>query len=106
MVSGIHYFTAGGVPFFDLDTSKNKMGTIPCGKNASSPAPANAVKGQGGAGDGSVAWLKLTAKDGATGNLMEVYRLNTAGGAAPKTCAGMPAAFSVEYATEYWFWKK
>lgn len=51
-------------------------------------------------------WLKLTARSGATGNLEEVYRVNTAGGNPPATCAGMPATFEVQYAAEYWFYQK
>lgn len=100
LVSGLHYFTASGTPFFDLDTTETKIGTLPCGKNASAPAPADAMKGQGGNGNGAVPWLRLTAKDGATGNLEEVFRLNTAGGSPPATCDGMPATFEVEYAAE------
>jgi len=100
LVSGAHWFTEGGIPFFDLDTTAAKIGTIPCKKDASAPAPADASKGQGGKGNGAVPWLKLSAKDGATGNLQEVYRLNTAGGAAPATCAGMPATFEIQYAAE------
>ncbi|KFY25616.1 hypothetical protein V493_04559 [Pseudogymnoascus sp. VKM F-4281 (FW-2241)] len=102
-VSGLHYFNDLGVPFFNLDTEKQQVGTLPCAKDADAPAPADAVKGQGNKGDGAVAWLKLTAVDGATGNLESVYRLNTAGGKPPATCDGMPATFEVEYAAEYWF---
>ncbi|KAL5354818.1 hypothetical protein ACLOAV_000909 [Pseudogymnoascus australis] len=93
-VSGLHFFTGAGVPFFNLDTEKQQVGTLPCAKAGSAPAPADAVKGQGNKGEGAVAWLKLTAVDGATGNLQSVYRLNTAGGSPPATCQGMPAAFS------------
>lgn len=99
-VSGLHFFTDAGVPFFNLDTAKQQIGTLPCSKAGSAPAPASAIKGQGNKGDGAVAWLKLTAVDGATGNLESVYRLNTAGGNPPKTCEGMPATFEVQYAAE------
>jgi hypothetical protein len=100
LVSGKHFFTEGGIPFFNLDTPAANIGTIPCKKDASVAAPTDASKGQGGKGNGAVTWLKLSAKDGATGNLQEVYRLNTAGGAAPATCAGMPATFEIQYAAE------
>jgi hypothetical protein len=98
-ISGQHYFTNATTPLFDLDTNL-KLGVAPCAKNSSVPAPANASKGQGGKGFGAVAWLKLLTRDGATGNLQEVYRLNTAGGNPPATCAGMPATFEVQYAAE------
>lgn len=64
------------------------------------PAPKGAVVGQGGEGLGAVAWLKLVANDGETTGLKEAYRVNTAGGMQPTTCAGMPATFQVEYSAE------
>lgn len=101
-VSGHHFFTDLGVPFFNLDTPSMQLGTLPCGKNGSSPAPADASVGQYGTGFGAVPWLKLTAVDQPTGNLQEVYRVNTAGGKSPKTCAGIPSTtFEVQYAAEY-----
>lgn len=74
-------------------------------------APATAVDGLDGSK--AVPWLKLEVespvapmmieeKDLVPG-VKEIYRVNTAGGAAPATCAGMPAAFSRQYAAEYWF---
>jgi Protein of unknown function (DUF3455) len=77
-----------------------QLGQMPCAKNNSVPAPPGAISGQGNGGYGAVPWLKLLAKDGATGGLQEVYRLNTAGGSAPATCSGMPAAFQIQYAAE------
>jgi hypothetical protein len=76
------------------------IGFAPCAKNNSVPAPAGASVGQGGVGAGAVPWLKLVTRLGATGGLEEVYRINTAGGSAPATCAGMPATFEVQYAAE------
>ena len=76
------------------------LGFAPCAKNNSVFAPAGAPVGQGDQGHGAVAWLKLITRSGATGNLEEVYRVNTAGGSPPATCAGMPAAFEVQYAAE------
>lgn len=67
---------------------------------ANSTAPEASPKGENGLG--SVAWLKLNGVDG---DYKEIYRLQTAGGVAPKTCDGMPAFFVVQYAAEYWFWK-
>ncbi len=99
LISGDHFFTPDGVPFFNLDTTKDKIGTIACKKDAAVLAPKYASPGQGGKGDGAAPWLKLSDK-GSIGNLQEVYRLNTAGGNPPKTCTGMPAAFEVQYAAE------
>ncbi|KAL2126127.1 hypothetical protein VTI74DRAFT_1641 [Chaetomium olivicolor] len=98
-VSGVHFFTADGTPFFNLDVSSSwKLGEIPCGKNGSAPAPKDAPKGL--KGEGAVPWLKLNAKPGATGGLQEVYRVETVGGSAPATCEGMPSNFEVQYSTQ------
>lgn len=97
-VSGHHYFSNSTTPAFTTN-----FGFAPCSKNNTSSAPAGAVVGQGGVGVGAVPWLKLVTRIGATEGLSEVYRVNTAGGMAPMTCAGMPAAFEVQYAAEYWF---
>lgn len=87
------------MPIFDLDTTAKKLGTAGCAKDAAVNAPAESVAGQGGVGNGSVPWLKLSVKK-STGGIQEVYRINTAGGKAPATCAGQKAAFEVQYATE------
>jgi hypothetical protein len=99
-ISGHHYFSNLTTPIFDLKTAAMDLGFAPCAKNASVAAPAGAPPGQDDEGFGAVAWLKLLARDGATGNLKEVYRVNTAGGKPPPTCAGMPGTFEVEYAAE------
>lgn len=70
----------------------------------STPAPAGAMKGVGGKGDGAVAWLKLCALDGQGEVFKEVYRVQTAGGSPPGSCVGMPGAFEVQYAAQYWFY--
>ncbi len=98
-VSGRHFFLNATTPFFNLDTAADQLGTVPCAKNNTVPAPANAPKGQ--TGDIAVPWLKLVARNGATGDLQEVYRVATAGGSAPLTCAGMPASFEVQYSAQY-----
>ncbi|GAB1314884.1 Malate dehydrogenase [Madurella fahalii] len=102
-VSGVHYFSEATTAFFNLDVSSSwKIGEIPCGKNASVPAPVDAQTGL--ANDAAVAWLKLNAKPGATRGLREVYRVETIGGSPPATCRGLPAHFEVQYATQYWFY--
>ncbi|TVY94082.1 hypothetical protein LAWI1_G000881, partial [Lachnellula willkommii] len=105
-ISGHHLFTNTTTPFFTLNTDAMQLGVAPCAKNNSISAPAGAVKGQNNQGFGAVPWLKLTTRSGATGNLEEVYRVNTVGGNPPSTCAGMPATFEVQYAAEYWFYEK
>jgi len=103
-VSGHHFFLTTTTPFFDLDTQNQDLGEVACSKNNTINAPAGSAVGQNNVGFGSVAWLKLIAKSGATGGLQEVYRVNTAGGNPPATCDGMPSSFEVQYASEYWFW--
>ncbi|KAF4969444.1 hypothetical protein FSARC_3302 [Fusarium sarcochroum] len=101
-VSGHHYFTADGVPFFDVRTQDQEIGEAPCAKNSSAPAPSLSAKGQ--LGEGAVPWLRLTTVKGATHKMKEVYRTTTAGGSPPATCEGMDAEFEVQYSTVYWFW--
>jgi hypothetical protein len=97
-VSGIHYFTNATTPFFNLDTSIGKIGEIPVSLNTSTPAPPDAAIGQ--QGEKAVGWLKLVARQGATGNLQEVFRVVTAGGSPPGSCTGMPSTFEVQYAAQ------
>lgn len=98
MISGHHYFTNTTTPFFNLDTTNGQLGEVPCAKSASAAAPADAPTGQ--QGEKAVPWLKLQAREGATGRLEEVYRVETAGGSAPSTCAGQPASFEVQYSAQ------
>jgi hypothetical protein len=97
-ISGQHFFTNTTTPFFNLDRPSLALGEAPCAKLNSTAAPADAPKGPNGSA--AVPWLKLQARAGATGNLEEVYRLETAGGSAPATCGGMPATFEVQYSAE------
>jgi hypothetical protein len=98
-LSGHHYFTNTTTPYFDLTAAPQwQVGTIPCAKNNSSPAPTAATKGY--KGESAVPRLKLLARTGATGDLHEVYRVETAGGNAPATCVGQPASFTVQYAAQ------
>lgn len=94
--SGVHYFADGSTPFFDLDTPTLDIGRAPCAKNSTADAPSTAAVGR--RGEKAVAWLRLTAKEGATDGIREVYRLTTAGGSPPATCKGLPATFEVQYA--------
>lgn len=98
MISGHHYFLTTTTPFFNLDTDNWQLGAAPCSKNATENAPADAPAGQNG--EKAVAWLKLKTADTATGQLQEVYRVQTAGGSPPATCAGMSAAFEVQYSAQ------
>lgn len=113
-LSGQHFFAADGTPVFDLDTTTRRYGQIAAQKAENVPAPPGSVMGPAGQGGyGSVAWLKLVAKDVRedflgkekwVNSFTEMYRVNTAGGSPPKNCEGMDEAFEVQYATEYWFY--
>ena len=97
-VIGKHYFAADGTPTFDLFAK----GDILYGKKiAQVPAPADANVGP--AGTGAVPWLNLVNKGGSVG-ISEVYRVVTAGGMAPPTCANS-TLISIQYAAEYWVYK-
>lgn len=99
-ISGHHFFSNLTTPAFNLNSTAENLGFAACSKNNSVAAPPGAPVGQGGQGHGAVTWLKLLTREGSTGNLEEVYRVNTAGGNPPTTCAGMPATFEVQYAAE------
>ncbi|KAL2170086.1 hypothetical protein VTG60DRAFT_5181 [Thermothelomyces hinnuleus] len=107
-LSGLHFFADATTALFKLDVSPAvQLGELPCGKNASVPAPpADAAASRGLQGEPPVPWLKLTAKPGATGGLQEVFRFQTVGGSPPATCRGMPEEFQVDYAAQYWFYAK
>lgn len=89
-IMGHHIFSADKVPQFIL----GKVGTLAGKKaeNISAPSQANGVD-----------WLKLDSIAGSV-NLKEAYRVETAGGKPPKTCAGQPANIEVPYAAQYWFY--
>ncbi|KAI5844282.1 hypothetical protein BZA05DRAFT_438916 [Tricharina praecox] len=94
---GLHYFTDATTPVFEF--TKSGSSDIFVGKKTEGvPAPSAAPQGDHGAVD----WLRLSAIEGTRG-FSDVYRVNTAGGMAPRTCEGMPAKFEIPYATEYWF---
>lgn len=114
LMSGHHYFLDDTTPFFNLDTADHSYGTVACKKNAAANAPAansssplksNVAAGTDGTDNGDVPWLKLDSVQDESGyTWKEVYRLNTAGGQPPKTCAGIDGDFTVQYAATYWFW--
>jgi len=64
-------------------------------------APKNASKGP--AKTGAVDWLALVTKEPSVG-IAQVYRVSTAGGVAPATCAGQPSVISIPYAAAYHFY--
>ncbi|OLN97425.1 hypothetical protein CCHL11_01193 [Colletotrichum chlorophyti] len=101
-ISGHHLFTGAGVPLFKLETEGQQLGDAYCAKNASMPAPATAQTGQHG--EAAVAWLRLRTVEPTTGGVQEVYRIHTVGGSPPASCVDQPAAFEIEYATQYWFY--
>ncbi|KAG9247612.1 hypothetical protein BJ878DRAFT_156579 [Calycina marina] len=106
MISGHHFFSNLTTPVFDLNTAAMSLGEGSFSKNTSAVAPADAVVGQNGEGYGAVTWLQLLTRD-STGNLQQVYRTNTAGGAAPPTCAGIiNTSFEVQYSAAYWVFSK
>ncbi|KAL4787421.1 hypothetical protein BJX76DRAFT_354136 [Aspergillus varians] len=96
-----HHFFEGSVPVFNLDTTPaRQLGIAKVKKDSDLDAPSNAVKGK----DGAVPWLLLTATNGTLGSYASVYRVDTAGGAAPKTCEGMAESFTVQYAANYYLY--
>lgn len=109
IISGQHYFPDPKTPTFNLHTAAANYGIYFASKTANTTAPEGSATTASGAA--AVPWLKLvveTPPAGALeadtkGGVKEIYRVNTAGGSAPKTCEGQPATFQVDYAAEYWF---
>lgn len=99
-LSGHHEFTELGVPLFKLQTPSVNYGYVQAKPDVvKSAAPQDASTGPNGLG--SVPWIKLNAVQG---DYKEVFRVNTAGGVAPKTCDGLGSSFSVQYSAQYWFY--
>lgn len=112
VLSGHHYFTDSTTPTFNLVWDTTNYGIFFSKKVSNVTAPASAAVGPDGSQ--AVPWLKLEVESPVAPltiegkdlvpSVKEIYRVNTAGGAAPATCAGMPTAFSKQYAAEYWFY--
>ena len=105
-LSGHHFFPAPTTPPINRDVAAEKKIRVICWKkNGTVAAPSDA--GLGLDGSKAVPWLYLKASADSSGNsggVKEVYRVNTAGGSAPPTCAdNMGQSFTRQYSAEYWF---
>lgn len=98
---GQHFFTSTPSPEFDLTAVSCRLVAK---KLANVAAPANACSGPNNAG--AVDWLELGDSGAGLsfGGINYVYRVETAGGKAPTTCAGNSGVFTVPYAAEYWYY--
>ncbi|KAK2800442.1 hypothetical protein FQN50_008114 [Emmonsiellopsis sp. PD_5] len=93
-IEGIHYFV-GSIPLFDYrrgDCEDWAMVSV----SDKVPAPDGSHQGDNGAVD----WLQLLFSEGS--GIQQIYRVKTASGKAPSTCAGMRSNFEVKYAAQYW----
>ena len=101
---GVHYFDATGSPTFDFRQRGGKnifFGAV----SAKAPAPAGSSMGRSPTAFGAVPWLKLGSKvNGGSVGYKNVFRLVTAGGSPPSSCAGQSTLFSIPYAAEYWLY--
>ncbi|KAF2430031.1 hypothetical protein EJ08DRAFT_650028 [Tothia fuscella] len=102
-ILGSHFFNAAGQPTFDLTAVGARLVVR---KLNGVTAPPDSCRGKDDDDTGAVDWLQLV--DNATGQsfggLSYVYRVETAGGRAPVTCAKQRGTFEVHYATEYWYY--
>jgi hypothetical protein len=90
---GHHFFSAAGVPTFDLES----RGYLSAKKAGDVLAPTSSIQP-------SIDWLFLQDDGrGVSKNLQAVYRVETAGGVAPATCSSA-GVIKVPYAAEYWFY--
>lgn len=105
-LSGLHDFTADGVPRFNLSTPEHNYGIVTAKKDAGSDAPKHTPTASAAANPTSsalpdVPWLKLKATGG---DYKEVYRVYTRGGSAPSSCSESKiGAFEVPYFAVYYF---
>jgi hypothetical protein len=101
-VLGGHFFAADATPIFDLFTAGARIASKVV-KKINAPAESNTRL----EGTGAVQWLALEAKQGANGTvgLSQVFRVDTAGGNPPATCAGIEGVVSVPYAAAYHFYE-
>jgi hypothetical protein len=99
---GTHEFKAingVGVPTFAFDQLASPFPITQVGKLNDTAAPASACPGL--SNEGTVKWLFLKDTKGLShGGIDTVYRIETAGGAAPATCKGQPASFEVKYTAQ------
>ncbi|KAF1962743.1 hypothetical protein CC80DRAFT_565272 [Byssothecium circinans] len=89
---GAHFFFDMSTPEFDIiglgETQTKKIDV-----DSTTPAATD------------VPWLRLEAQtSGTTSAVKQIYRLNTKGGVAPKTCEGQAAVVTVEYTAQYWMY--
>ncbi|KAL1856462.1 hypothetical protein Daus18300_010729 [Diaporthe australafricana] len=105
---GLHYFDAESSPTFDLVGGADTMGLFFSGtKTGEVEAPSDADRGV--LATGAVKWLQLGGNGrGLSKGIAQVYRVVTAGGAAP-ACSDSGAngpwqTLSVPYAAQYWFY--
>ena len=98
---GQHFFTAPTSPIFNL--MPGNIGFLEGAKVGDIIAPAGSPPGPYGKGNGAVDWLALSAKPGSV-DIQQGYRVFTAGGKAPATCAGQQPTIEVQYAAQYWFY--
>jgi hypothetical protein len=102
-IIGHHFFSSVGgtsAPTFALDQlSQTPHPVARVTKMNGVDAPKNAF--QGLEGEGPVQWLHLAdTQNMSHGGIDTVYRLETAGGKAPKTCMGQEPIFQVPYAAQ------
>ncbi|KAG9240443.1 hypothetical protein BJ878DRAFT_546244 [Calycina marina] len=97
-VIGEHFFQADATPTFDLFVVGKRAF---CKLTTKINAPETSSMGIDGTG--SVAWLSLAAEAPSVG-IAQVYRVLTAGGNAPPTCAGQAANISILYSAAYHFY--
>jgi len=96
-VLGEHYFTAQGIPTFDLNQAQPSPLFLNAAKDGDIKAP-NAA---------NIDWLYLEYNGtGTATGLTSVYRVETAGGVAPSSCSSAQSGkqTSIPYAAEYWFY--
>jgi hypothetical protein len=104
VAAGHHFFDSTGTPNFDLSSQRLYLKGM-SSKAINGTAP-QTIFGLPIPETNPVPWLYLTAADGGVGStgLNSVYRVETAGGEPPATCANTGSTFQVQYSALYAFY--
>ncbi|KKY16023.1 putative malate dehydrogenase [Phaeomoniella chlamydospora] len=89
--TGIHSFDNPTSPRFDMSSLGNTLAS----KNTTVASPD---------GSSNIAWVYLTAVD-STGDIVQLYRVDTVGGVAPSVCGNETGVVRVEYQATYMFYQ-
>jgi hypothetical protein len=96
-ILGTFVQTAEHAGYSNFSTNGEFFGTINQGIDAPPGSP------RGPNGSGAILWGRFNATEGSWG-VQQIYRVKSAGGQAPATCAGLADHVEVEFAADSWMY--